>query len=126
MTEKRSTTDRILDAGASFDWITPAYEALRNITVNGKNFTMREDDWRALKPKLKKKRIKFWGEALHWRNGAHWITFSVRSKQAGIVTALSGYRPTGGRGRAWLMIAILIGGLTLTIWALTATLIGVH
>lgn len=107
MSDNRNGVERILDAGSGFDWITPTYEAVRNLLSDGRSFTTRSDDWLRLKPTLKRRRIPYWGEAIHWHNGAHWYTFSVHAKHAHVISKMTGYRPTGGRGKAVVMMLVV-------------------
>ena len=105
---QRDFTERFLDAGSSFDWMTPTYEAVRNIAQDGRSFFVHSGDWQPLKRELKRNKIAYWGEALHYMHGAYWYTFSVHADNADTVTELAGYAPTGGKGKAWLMVAVLI------------------
>lgn len=107
MTDNRNATQKALDAGSSFDWITPTYEAVRTLIKGGRSFTMRSEDWLPLKPTLKHQRIPYWGEAIHWHKGQYWYTFSVNKKHAPAVERLTGYRSTGGRGKAIFMLLVL-------------------
>lgn len=107
MTDERDTLDRMLDAGATADWITPTYEAIRNIAQDGRSFVVLADDWHALKWQLQRRRIPYWGEALHWSGSNYWATFSVHAENAETVAELSGYVPAGGRGKAFYMLLVL-------------------
>ena len=101
----------MLDAGSSADWITPTYEAVRNLTGNGRSFCIHSDDWQPIKAELKAMGIPMWGEALHWVDDAHWITVSVSAKHSEIVTELSGYTPNGGRGKALAILLVFVFGV---------------
>ena len=107
MTDNRNGVERMLDAGGSADWITPTYEAVRNLVQDGRGFKMPSDDWLPLKPTLKRRRIPYWGEALHWSGGQYWYTFSVHAKHAHVISKMTGYRSNGGRGKAVVMLLVL-------------------
>lgn len=117
MNDDRDLVDQFLDAGATADWITPTYEAIRNIVADGESFCLQSDDWHALKWELQRRHIPFWGESLHWLDGAYWTTFSVHSENAVLVRELSGYRSNGGRGKAVVILLVLaaffLGGMAL-------------
>lgn len=104
---ERDFLEVALDAGATADWITPTYEAIRNIAQDGRSFVVLADDWHALKWQLQRRRITYWGEALHWSGSNYWTTFSVHAEHAETVAELSGYVPDGGRGKAFYMLAVL-------------------
>lgn len=107
MSDDRDAFTKCIGVAASADWITPTYEAARNIIENGRSFLVHSDDWQPLKWDLQRLHISFWGEALHWHEGANWVTFSVHADNAKTVSDLSGYQPTGGRGKAWLMLGVV-------------------
>lgn len=109
MTE-RTLIDRVLDAGAATNWITPTYEALRNLMQNGKSFTVTQEEWDLLQPMLQQYRIPHWGVAMHWAEawGQYVFTFSVRAKDAETIDRLLGVRPGGGRVKALLMLAFVL------------------
>ena len=109
MTYERNTIETLLDAGSSADWITPTYEAIRNIAQDGRSFCLAADDWHALQDRLTALDIPVWGVAMHWVNGGYWFTFSVPAEHAETVTALTDYKPNGGRGKAWLMLLVVVG-----------------
>lgn len=119
---ERDAIDVMLDAGSAFDWITPTAEAVRNLVEDGASFCLRTADWHDLKWELQRRRISWWGEALHWQDDAYWTTFSVHTDDAATVRNLTGYRPTGGRLKAFFIVAvlaILAGTVTLLAIALT-------
>jgi hypothetical protein len=109
MTE-RTLIDRVLDAGAATDWITPTYEALRNLMQNGKSFTVTQEEWELLQPLLEQRRISHWGVAIHGTDewGQYVFTFSVRAEDAETIDRLLGVRPGGGRFKALLMLAFVL------------------
>jgi len=109
VSDDRGLVDKFVDAGATADWITPTAEALRNVVTDGACFTVLSTDWYDLKWELQRRRIPFWGEAIHWIDGEYWATFSVQSENAALVRDLSGYRSSGGRGRALFMLLVLAG-----------------
>lgn len=117
--------DRVLDAGAATDWITPTYEALRNLMQNGKSFTVTQEEWDVLRPILEQYRISHWGVAMHWAEawGQYVFTFSVRAEDAETIDRLLGVRPGGGRLKAFLMLAFVLLVLfgTLAMVAVVAT-----
>lgn len=120
-TDDRDLVDRFIDAGSSFDWITPTAEAIRNIAQDGRSFVVLSDDWHALKWQLQRRHIPFWGEALHWSGSNYWVTFSVGVEHAETVAELSGYVPNGGRGKAaymLLVLAIMAGTVVLVAFAI--------
>jgi len=102
--------DRVLDAGAAADWISPTYEALRNLMQNGRSFTVTEEEWGLLQPMLQQHRISHWGVAMHWTEewGQYVFTFSVRAEDAEKIDRLLGVRPGGGRLKALLMLAFVL------------------
>ena len=104
----RSFIEQALDTGASFDWITPTYEAIRNIAQDGRSFCLNRDAWYAIQDNLTALRIPVWGVAMHWIEGDYWFTFSVPADEAATVTALAGAKPNGGKGKAWLMLAVTV------------------
>ena len=105
----RSFTEQALDAGSSFDWITPTYEAIRNIAQDGRSFCLAADDWHAIQDRLTALDIPVWGVAMHWLDGDYWFTFSVPAENAETVTALTDYKPNGGRGKAIFMLLVVLG-----------------
>ena len=108
MTYERNTVDVLLDAGGSFDWITPTYEAIRNVAQDGRSFCLHADDWHAIQDRLTALDIPVWGVAMHWLDGAYWFTFSVPAENAETVTSLTDYRPNGGKGKAWFMLIVVL------------------
>lgn len=105
----RSFIEQALDTGASFDWITPTYEAIRNIAQDGRSFCLNRDAWYAIQDNLTALRIPVWGVAMHWLDGDYWFTFSVAAENAETVTALTDYKPNGGRGKAIFMLLVVLG-----------------
>lgn len=107
MSDDRDLVDRFLDAGSGFDWFTPTMEAIRNIAQDGASFCLLSYDWHDVKYELQRRRIPYWGEAIHWHDGEYWATFSVHSENAGFVRQLTGYRSNGGRGKAMLILLVV-------------------
>ena len=109
MTYERNTIETLLDAGSSADWITPTWEAIRNVAQDGRSFCLHADDWHAIQDRLTALDIPVWGVAMHWLEGAYWFTFSVAAENAETVTALTDYKPNGGRGKAIVMLLVVVG-----------------
>ena len=109
MTDNRSTVSVLLDAGSSADWITPTWEAIRTVAQDGRSFCLHADDWHAIQDRLTALDIPVWGVAMHWIEGDYWFTFSVNADHAETVTALTDYKPTGGRGKAIFMLIVVVG-----------------
>jgi hypothetical protein len=100
MTDDRDFVDQFIDAGSSFDWITPTYGAVRDLLVDGKTFTVDAGTWHGMQPLLAKQGIEPWAVSIYYQNGAYWYVFSVDAAAAPAVERFTGYRRTGGRGKA--------------------------
>lgn len=124
MTYERTFTEKALDAGATADWITPVWEALRNVAQDGRSYCVPSDTWHAIQDALAAAGVACWGVSLHWLDGAYWITFSVQAGQAPTVDAMIGGKPTGGRGKAIFMLVVALAILAAAM-ALVAAVGGV-
>ena len=117
MTYERNIGERMLDAGAGFDWITPVYEAMRNVAQDGRSYCVPSDTWSSIQDTLSAAGVECWGVTLHWLDGAYWMTFSVQAEHAPLVDKLIDGKPNGGRGKAVFMLlvalAILAGAMGL-------------
>ena len=108
MTYERNTIDVLLDAGSSADWITPVWEALRNVAQDGRSYCVPSETWHAIQEDLAAAGVACWGVSLHWLDGAYWFTFSVQAGHAETVDAMIGGKPTGGRGKAIFMLLVAL------------------
>jgi len=127
VTDDRNLAETLLDAGSSFDWITPTYGAVRDLLVDGKTFTVDADTWHGMQPLLAAQGIEPWAVSMYYQNGAYWYVFSVHADDAPAVERFTGYRRTGGRGKAIFMLLVLaavLGGGFLLAAALAAAVGG--
>ncbi|MBP8291825.1 MAG: hypothetical protein KAX65_03560 [Caldilineaceae bacterium] len=108
MTYERTFTEKALDAGASADWITPVWEALRNVAQDGRSYCVPSETWHAIQEDLAAAGVACWGVSLHWVDNAYFITFSVQAGHAETVDAMIGGKPTGGRGKAIFMLLVAL------------------
>ena len=108
MTYERTFTEKALDAGASADWITPVWEALRTVAQDGRSYCVPSDTWHAIQEDLAAAGVACWGVSLHWVDNAYFITFSVQAGHAETVDAMIGGKPTGGRGKAIFMLLVAL------------------
>ena len=108
MTYERNLGERLLDAGSSFDWITPVYEAMRNVAQDGRSYLIPSATWQAIQQPLADAGVECWGVNLHWFDGAYWMTFSVQAEHAPLVDKLIDGKPTGGRGKAIFMLLVAL------------------
>ena len=115
MTYERNTVEMLLDAGSSVDWVTPVYEAIRNVAQDGRSYCIPSDTWHAMQDNLAAAGVNCWGVTLHWLNGAYWMTFSVQAEHAPLVDRLIDGKPNGGRGKAIFLLIVLLGFLAVTL-----------
>ena len=115
MTYERTFGERALDAGATADWITPVWEALRNVAQDGRSYCVPSDTWHAIQEDLAAAGVACWGVAMHWIDGGYWFTFSVQAGHAPAVDALIGGKPDGGRGKAIFMLVVVLAILAATL-----------
>ena len=108
MTYERTFYEKALDAGSSGDWITPVWEALRNVAQDGRSYCVPSETWHAIQEDLAAAGVACWGVSLHWLDGAYWFTFSVQAGHAETVDAMIGGKPTGGRGKAIFMLLVAL------------------
>lgn len=111
MTYERNIGEKVLDAGSSFDWITPVYEAIRNVAQDGRSYCIPSEQWNAIQDTLADRGVNCWGVTLHWLDGSYWMTFSVQAEHAPLVDQLIGGKPDGGRGKAIVMLIVVLGFL---------------
>lgn len=123
MTYERNTIEALLDAGSSADWITPVWEALRNVAQDGRSYCVPSETWHAIQEDLAAAGVACWGVSLHWIDGAYWFTFSVQAGHAPTVDAMIGGQPTGGRGKAIFMLVVALAILAAAM-ALVAAALG--
>lgn len=124
---ERDAIDVMLDVGSTSDWITPTYGAVRDLLVDGKTFTVDSDTWHGMQPLLAKHDISPWAVSMCYQNGDYWYVFSVDADDAPAVERFTGYRRTGGRGKAIVMLLVLaavLGGGFLLAAALAAAVGG--
>lgn len=120
MTDNRSTGQKLMDAGATADWITPAYSAARNILQGGKEFTVTRDVYYAIRPQLDDRDIAVWGVQMTWHDDGYYLfTFNVPKEHADEVSQLCGDTPSWGCGgllalsAAMAMLMLLVAAVTL-------------
>ena len=108
MTYERNIGEKLLDAGGGFDWITPVYEAIRNVAQDGRSYCIPSEQWAAIQETLADRGVNCWGVTLHWLDGAYWTTFSVQAEHAQTVDKLIDGKPDGGRGKAIFMLLVAL------------------
>lgn len=110
---QRTIIDTALDAGASFDWITPLYGITRNAIGNGRTITLHGDIWDAVQWDMSQRGITYYAVQMQWLHDDHYFTFGVPADQVAAVDAIIATytsqqeRHTDG-GRAWQWFKLLI------------------
>ncbi len=108
MSEERSTFRMLLDGAASIDAVTPAYSAMRNLVEDGKSFTVTSAEWAEIQPSLDACGMRYWGVSVYWVEawGERAVVFNVRADHAEEVERVFLIRPSGGRIKALLILAV--------------------
>ena len=114
MNDTRNLLDRLLDAGATFDWITPVAGAAQDIARDGRLFVRPAETWPVDKSRLRRAHIAFWGEQLHGANRV--VTFSVGTKDVARMQDLLATDANGsGKWGAWLILFVFVALLALAL-----------
>ena len=119
---ERSTLERLLEAGAAADALTPGYAIVRNALVDGTAVNIRSDVWHQVKPQLAAAGIAYWSEQLWFDGGSYWICVSMAADDLdalNVVLASYGHEAVQDRGRLWQWLA----AITLTLLALSVLLL---
>ena len=116
MTDNKDTLDRILAAGAAFDWITPLYAMTRDAAAgDAYRVKIRFEESSDARFALKQAKIESWG----WTTFFDVTVFSIHERDARRAAALLGLEPAKPRakrrvfGLGFLPWLILIVGLAL-------------
>ena len=125
---ERSTGERLLDAGSTFDWITPAYAIARNALQDGVNVNVSADVWHEVKPRLQARGIPCWAEQLWYDGSDYWVCVSLAADDIPALNAMLGdygHQQAKDPGRLWQWLAlVLLGLLALGTLALAAAVGG--
>ncbi len=108
MSEERSAFRMLLDGAASTDVVTPTYSAMRNLSENGKSFTVTSGEWAEIQPSLEACGMPYWGVACYWVEAweQHAVVFNVGAADAEEVERVFLVRPSGGRIKALLILFV--------------------
>ena len=128
MTDNRSTVSVLLDAGGSFDWITPAYAIMRNAFGDGQTIIVDSDLWAQLEAQLDRFGVDVWAVSIQWIDVAYFAVFSIHAEDLPRVNHLLGNygeEPVKRlpRWRAWLALALVVLVMLATV-ALVAAVVG--
>lgn len=110
---ERNTFEKALDAGGSFDWITPAYAIVRNAFGDGQTVIVDSDLWAELAPQLDRFGVDVWAVSIQWIDVAYYAVFSIHAEDLPRVNYLLGnygQEPVKRlpRWRAWLALALVV------------------
>lgn len=108
---ERSAGEMLLDAGASFDWITPSYALVRNVLHEGVNVTIDADLWHTVKAQLQEMEIPYWGENLWYDGAVYRMTVSLPEDDIPALNELladGGAAPVHSQGRMWQWLGVLL------------------
>ena len=123
---ERNTFEKALDAGASCDWITPAYAIVRNAFGDGQTIIVGSDLWAQLQAQLDRFGVEVWAVSIQWIDVAYFAVFSIHAEDLPRVNHLLGNygeEPVKRlpRWRAWLALVVLVMLATV---ALVAAVVG--
>lgn len=110
---ERNTFEKALDAGASCDWITPAYAIVRNAFGDGQTIIVGSDLWAQLQAQLDRFGVEVWAVSIQWIDVAYFAVFSIHAEDLPRVNhQLGNYgeEPVKRlpRWRAWLALALVV------------------
>ena len=110
---ERNTFEKALDAGASCDWITPAYAIVRNAFGDGQTIIVGSDLWAQLQAQLDRFGVDVWAVSIQWIDVAYFAVFSIHAEDLPRVNHLLGNygeEPVKRlpRWRAWLVLALVV------------------
>ena len=110
---ERNTFEKALDAGGSFDWITPAYAITRNAFGDGQTIIVDSDLWASLEPQLDRFGVDVWAVSIQWLDTGYFAVFSIHAEDLPRVNHLlinCGEKPVKRlpRWRAWLALALVV------------------
>ena len=113
MTYERNSIDVLLDAGGSFDWITPAYAIMRNAFGDGQTIIVDSALWSPLHAQLDRFGVDVWAVSIQWIDVAYYAVFSIHAEDLQRVNYLLGnygQEPVKRlpRWRAWLALALVV------------------
>lgn len=124
---ERSTLERLLEAGAAADALTPGYAIVRNALVDGTAVNIRSDVWHQVKPKLAAAGIAYWSEQLWFDGSSHWICVSMAADDIdalNVLLASYGHEEVHDRGRLWQWLALVLFALLAGAVLLLAAIVG--
>lgn len=108
-TYERNTIEQLLDAGSSFDWITPAYAIVRNAFNDGTSVVIHSDIWHVAKQRLAALNVSWWAETLSWDGATYWICISLAADDVPVLNSILtsyGHAEVQDQGRTWQWIAL--------------------